>query len=169
MSRRGIDIAGLRFGRWLVLERVGLNNAGELVWRCQCDCGTEKEVVGYTLRRKTAPSRSCGCLMREAVGKRARTHGQSSPGRKSPAYQSWDAMWQRVRAKPGHKNYPSYGARGITICERWCSFENFLADMGPRPDGLTLDRIDNDGNYEPGNCRWATASQQNANKRRRVA
>lgn len=92
-------------------------------------------------------------------------HGECSRSGRSPAYTSWDCMIQRC-TNPNKARYPDYGGRGIKVCARWFSFQNFLADMGPRPDGMTLDRKENNGNYTPNNCRWATADEQYANQRR---
>jgi hypothetical protein len=95
-------------------------------------------------------------------------HGHCRVNFESPTHRSWRAMVNRV-TRPSHRFYKDYGGRGIAVCERWLDFENFLADMGERPKGLSLDRIDNDGNYEPGNCRWTDAKTQANNKRQRVA
>lgn len=114
---------------------------------------------------KSGNSSSCGCLRSEVTTTDSTTHGHAANSRRSPEYQSWAAMRARVSATSGTR-FKNYGLRGITCCGRWASFENFLADMGPRPPDTSLDRIDNDGNYEPSNCRWATASQQVSNRRR---
>jgi hypothetical protein len=158
-----IDLTNMRFGRLLVLRRVENNRRGKVCWLCRCDCGKEKEVRAQHLR---SVQQSCGC---QRGGKLKHGHvvyinGKQHP---SPTYHSWMAMKQRC-LNPNQLGYPDYGGRGITVCDRWQGehgFENFLADMGKRPKGKTLDRFpNNDGNYEPGNCRWATPKQQANNR-----
>lgn len=114
----------------------------------------------YTNGLRSGHAKSCGCLHSEIVAKNKTIHGQL----KTPAYFSWQAMIGRC-TNPNHIAYPWYGARGIKVCESWLTFANFFADMGERPEGTTLDRKDNEKGYEPGNCRWATRQEQDANRR----
>lgn len=161
------DLTGQRFGRLVVVARTE-NRSGRTHWKCQCDCGNDAIVAAYRL---TGPQRtqSCGCLTREATAKRCTTHGAAHRDRRAPEYGTWAAMKQRCQ-NPRSAKFPEYGARGITVCKRWSdSFEAFLADMGPKPSPRhTIDRIDNDLGYEPGNCRWATPTEQRLNQRRVV-
>src|SRR5688500_15251515 len=164
MPRKGsrVDLSGQRFGRLLVQEFSHSAADRRSHWICLCDCGAVITSPANNLRNGNTAS--CGCLRREVTAANARTHGHSPTTGRSPEYQSWTAMHARVRSLKGSR-WRDYGSRGITVCERWVSFENFLADMGPRPAGTTLDRINNDGHNEPDNCRWATRSQQVANRR----
>jgi hypothetical protein len=154
-----VDLSGKKFGRLTVVARVG----PPLRWVCVCNCGSVTVVRPSSLT--SGSTRSCGCL-REELTRRGFTykHGHTSKKGDSPEYQSWHSMKGRCR-NPNDSAWQWYGARGITICARWNSFSNFLADMGPRPKGKTLDRIDSSKNYEPVNCRWATAKEQAANRR----
>jgi hypothetical protein len=155
-----VDMVGRKVGRLVVLRRAGPPGSSPTTrWICQCDCGGTAEVSGADLRRGS--TRSCGCLRAETMASAHRSHGGSS----TPEFQAWMSMHKRCE-NPRMRNFRHYGARGIRVCERWSSFENFLADVGPRPSPEhSLDRIDNDGNYEPTNCRWATRSQQQKNRR----
>lgn len=151
---------GKRFGRWTVISTstpVGYDRK----WQCRCECGNTKSVFECHLRR--GKSKSCGCLTREVNAERMRTHGHSVGHTESPEYSSWSSMIWRTR-KHGRRAQQWYSGKGITVCERWMKFENFLADMGKRPEGKTLDRIDNAGNYEPSNCEWSTPSRQSTNR-----
>lgn len=155
-----VDITGQRFGRLVVLRRLGSAKYGESTWLCRCDCSKNKVILGHSLRQGL--TKSCGCLQRERASQTKKKHGAST----TETYYIWAGM--RTRCKnPKATPYKNYGGRGISVCERWNSFDNFLADMGERPPGLSIDRIDNDGNYEPDNCRWATQSEQTGNQRKR--
>lgn len=157
-----VHLINQRFGRWVILyfsERPRSHNG--YVVRCQCDCGTEKDVSLGTLRR--GASQSCGCLAREINSRMHRgvplSHGHCGRGRLSLTYRKWMLMKTRCR------RHPHYLKTGIQVCAEWQQhFESFLADMGDCPPGITLDRIDNTRGYEPGNCRWATMREQGNNK-----
>jgi hypothetical protein len=153
---------GQHFGRLTVVRRDGQDNGGQAVWLCKCDCGNEKSIRGYDLR--SGAVKSCGCLLRESKAPTTFIHGHLRDGKQSREYRSWMAMMRRC-FNPNFVHYSRYGGLGITVCERWRDFRNFLADMGQRPEGKSLDRINSDGNYEPGNCRWATALEQRHNRR----
>lgn len=158
-----IDLTGNRFGRLTVLsfDSFAVNHNGK--WLCVCDCGKNKIVYSNNLRRGL--SLSCGCLNKERTSQSSMTHGQSKPKQWTPEYSIWAGMIQRC-TNACARNYADYQGRGIAVCDRWRSFENFFSDMGKRPtENHSLDRINNDGNYEPGNCRWATRLQQAQNKR----
>lgn len=153
---RIINRIGHRFGR-LVVTKQEPNDKGRVVWRCACDCGNIHITAAINL--STGKTTSCGCFQRESQGDRARTHGKS----KTITYRSWAHMHARCY-RPTDPKFPRYGGRGITVCEQWHKYENFIADMGERPRGRTLDRKNNDGPYNPDNCQWATPTQQVRNR-----
>lgn len=149
------DLADREFERLTVIGIAGRTATGKVLWHCLCSCGQSKVVQGTHLT--SGKIRSCGCLHRERITTRK---GHSS----NPAYQLWVDMLRRC-TDPSRRDYPSYGGRGITVDPRWKDFEVFLADVGKRPGNAELDRIDPEGNYEPGNVRWIRKSWQNSNKR----
>lgn len=149
---------GEQFGRLSVIteDSLGINRTRRV--QCRCECGVLSTVyLSNLINGKTI---SCGCHRKEVTKKRSTTHGMRHLGE----YSIWLSMKQRC-INPRDKHFSYYGGRGITVCDRWMKFDLFFADMGPRQDGTSIDRISNDGNYEPANCRWATEEQQCNNKR----
>ena len=152
-----LDLTSTKFGRLTALAAASTKRPTS--WRCRCDCGTELVVLTNNLRMRR--TQSCGCLQRERTSAACKTHGK----RRTREYRIWANMKTRC-FNPNVYCYRNYGARGITVCKRWLKFENFLADMGECPPGLTLERINNDRGYSKVNCRWDTYRAQRLNQRR---
>lgn len=165
---RGKDLRGRRFNRLVVQTFAGYDKHFACQWRAICDCGVA--IIVTTSRLTSGNTKSCGCFKRELDATLKLKpfnfrHGNAPRGAWTAEYRCWVAMLARCH-NPHTKAFKDYGGRGISVCDRWRDFANFLADMGRRPKGLTLDRINNDGNYELSNCRWATALEQRHNQRR---
>lgn len=162
---RAIDLTGQKFGRLTVTSfagsRILSDNKSYRYWHCICECGVTTEVAIGNLRGSSHSVLSCGCLQKERAAEINGRHFKTG----TPEYQAWAHMRQRC-TNPNSKDFKNYGGRGIGICARWESFESFLSDMGSRPTPQhTVDRINNENNYGPDNCRWATRAEQNSNTR----
>jgi len=158
-------LTGKKFNRLKVIKYYGNNKRGDAKWECLCDCHKKVVVLGKNLRSKR--TQSCGCLQKEINIKRLTIHSHSKKNKHSKTYICWENMIQRCN-NPSHPRYKDWGGRGITVCKRWLKFENFLADVGEIPKGLTLDRINNNKGYSPKNCRLSVTKEQLRNKRNNI-
>ena len=164
-QRKINDLTDQKFGRLVAKKWVKklVGNRLRGAWECDCECGQKLTVLTESIT--SGHTKSCGCFFRDEAGKRQITHGLSKVnGKATPTFISWSAMMARCNS-PGTYGYKFYGAKGVTVCERWYSYVNFIDDMGERPKGLSLDRINPFGNYEKDNCRWATNKEQQDNTR----
>lgn len=160
MSKVIVDLENQRFGNLVVLKEAGRTNDKKVTWLCLCDCGATKVISGRSLR--VGLTKSCGCIHKKQLIERSTVHGKS----RTRENYVWSSMKQRC-LNSRNKAYKNYGGRGISVCDRWLSsFEDFINDMGPKPfEGAQIDRINNDGNYEPTNCRWVTKQENHMNRR----
>jgi hypothetical protein len=161
-----VDLTGLKFSRLTVMKRIGYAKDGHITWSCLCECGKEIIVPGNSLR--SGNTKSCGCLYKEKIKNGLNLKHGLARNKKSKIYKTWQDMKSRCFNK-NNKDYKNYGERGITVCERWLNkktgFENFLEDIGEIPKGLTLDRIDNNGNYDFNNWKLSSRKEQRRNQR----
>ena len=152
-----IDLTGQRFGRLVVMNEAGKRN-NFVAWKCRCDCGNEKVITGSSLRNGS--TKSCGCLNKEKTKEKHTKHGKCD----TKVYQIWASMLARCY-NPNSSDYKNYGGRGIKVYRPWWKFKNFYRDMGDKPEGMALERINNDKGYHPNNCKWASYKEQVENTR----
>ncbi len=160
MPRKANLLPGTVFGRLTVVQKGEIKympSGSKVTWLCKCECGNTVQIATSNLNKGL--TQSCGCYQRQRASESSKTHGLTG----TREYRAWQAMWTRC-TNPNTKDWPNYGGRGVTVCEDWKHFENFLQDMGECPEGYSLDRRDNNGSYNVANCRWASNDIQKTNK-----